>query len=181
MLQAGSPVALLTIFSDSSCSSKTGQIELTACSKAVDSVEESETEFCFTIEVTPSSDPWYFAATDAKQMELWLKAFRSAAIEDTPIDDFSDYEDDRPQPRSSIVERFDADWKDLQPGAAEPETAEVPELAIDDFSDYEDDEHARRSSWTALDEHDWAKLAKVQGDDSLPQSHKEDQGEDETW
>lgn len=23
----------------------------------------------------------YFAATDAKQMELWLKAFRSAAIE----------------------------------------------------------------------------------------------------
>lgn len=159
VLQAGSPVALMSIFSDSSCSSKTGLIELTASSKAMDSME-SETEFGFTIEASPSSDPWYFASGDAKTMELWLKAVQSAAMEDTPIDDFSDYEDDRPKPRSSIVDRFDADWKDLQPGVAEPETVEVPELAIDDFSDYEDDEHARRSSWTALDEHDWAKLTK---------------------
>mmetsp|Transcript_83563 Transcript_83563/g.132306 ORF Transcript_83563/g.132306 Transcript_83563/m.132306 type:complete len:203 (+) Transcript_83563:45-653(+) len=149
VLQAGSPVALMSIFSDSSCSSKTGLIELTASSKA-DNMESPSTEFGFTIEASPSSDPWSFASGDAKTMELWLKAVQSAAMEDTPIDDFSDYEDDRPKPRSSIVERFDADWKDLQPGNAEP--AEVPELAIDDFSDYEDDEHARRSSWQALEE-----------------------------
>mmetsp|Transcript_50815 Transcript_50815/g.95032 ORF Transcript_50815/g.95032 Transcript_50815/m.95032 type:complete len:225 (+) Transcript_50815:65-739(+) len=184
----------LAMYADGSCSSKTGSVVLRPSLKtsSFDPKLEAgaspgaglpEAGFILSPEAAGSSSDWRLAGAQ-EDIASWQKALVAEARpppEEVPIDDFSDYEEEAAQPsrteqRSSISERFEADWTVVDAGkgrtesdvsqahAAPATTAEaVAELPIDDFSDYEDDGHARRSSLADLDKQDWSQLKESHG------------------
>lgn len=139
----------------------------------------------FVLDVDPSLSPehrfFYFDAQDSESVKAWISAvkeavnhicttesgFNSSGINPTgnlenPIDDYSDYEDDSQEKRSSLVSRHQKDWRNVQTSPtsshSRKSTSRTAAFDIDDFSDYEDDEAAKRSSLVAGHDIDWARL-----------------------
>ncbi|CAJ1406427.1 unnamed protein product [Effrenium voratum] len=86
----------LKIFEDKSCSSKRGYAQLTPGTKAAEGLPTSlSKDHGFTLQAqskAKTTSSWHLAAADSDQLSVWLKVLRSAAVEEVPIDDFSDYE-----------------------------------------------------------------------------------------
>jgi len=157
-----------------------------------------EHPYGFVICVQPNMDPerifFYFDAHDSESHIAWMSALTNvvqtlpefecasippgvshAEVEETAMDDFSDYEDDSQERRSTLVFRHQQDW--TAPGTLPVRPLNrmsgrnsrmskgspcIPtSYDIDGFSDYDDEEVAKTSSLARWHDLDWAEPSTV--------------------